>query len=360
MGRFSSSPGDTWPPFLSPGPRSAGHTHAWAPDTHPATPGLEGRPAGGAKRRKAGQRLCPPIPPAPSWPFRRERGAGPAPHTQLPPDRGDTCHWGRGVLHAPVATDGNSKNSIWGPHPEGQRHPGPARGEFLSRGPRARPGSRTSPPSPSRGPGHGAGRAAFRPGRGDTHRSARPPLGPLRPRWAASRRRGGSGPADPARPAAPRGSTRRRRRQLAPRERPGPRGHAPRPSAGATGVGAGAGGRRGRTRWTALRRGPAAPRAPQRPLLPERAEPAAHSLTRRRGCASVRPCGERRRGRARAASAGRTWPVGAPALAEPGAARSPHARARARCHAGTPPGRAPGRGPPGSCHSLSRTCPATR
>lgn len=120
----------------------------------------------------------------------------------------------------------------------------------------------------------------------------------------------------PTRPAAPRGSTRRRRRQLAPGERPDSRGHAPRSSAGGrragaragrlgsgrsergprAGMEAAAGGARGRARprtgLTALHGGTAVPRAPQRPLLPVRAGPASHSLTRRWACASVRPRAE--------------------------------------------------------------------
>lgn len=268
---FPQAKGDTRGTFPTSRPLSEGHTHAWAPGTHRSRPGLQGVPLE-AGSREAGQRLCPPLAP------------GQAPHyTHTRP------------LTAATLVPGGGESST------SQLQPTEIRTVAF--------GARIRRAGDTRGSSRAWGRAAFRPGRGDTH-----PLGaPAAPSSPAalgrSRRRGGAGPAAPARPPAPRGSARpRRHRQLAPRERPGARGHAP--------------GRRGRRRrtcgrpgsarsgggWTALR-GAAAPRAPQRPLLPERARPAAHSLTRRR-CASVRPRGERRAGEG--ASAGRAGPRGLP------------------------------------------------
>lgn len=86
----------------------------------------------------------------------------------------------------------------------------------------------------------------------------------------ASRRRGGAGPAAPARPAAPRGSARRQWPRAGGRR--GPAGRPPGWLVGAAHVLAPGRGR-GRGPLTALCRGAA--------VLPARAGPAAHSLTRR-------------------------------------------------------------------------------
>lgn len=158
--------------------------------------------------------------PAPSWPFLKSAGrtrqAQRCTHTPAP-DRGDTCHGGEGSPPRPgAATDGNSIISIWGPTPKGRRVPGgrapgrlpetgvPARATPSSPRGAAGPGSPTFPSLPPslpggrasgagasgaaarpgspprarlsgarRRPGEGPGRAAFRPGRGDTHPTLR-------------------------------------------------------------------------------------------------------------------------------------------------------------------------------------------
>lgn len=240
--------------------------------------------------------------------------AGPARRTHLPRGRGDPCHWGRGTLYAPAATDGNTNTSLRGPNPEGRPHsePGPGRGPEPGvparppHPPRAgRPGRGLSPRSPALGalgrPGDAppSGRAAE-----TLTRSARPPLRPLRPRWAAHAAGEAPAPRPPPgrlNPAAPR----------APAAASWPRASG-RAAAGMLRA-VGGGGRRAHVRPGSARSRRAAGQLYARPLLPERARPAAHSLTRRRRCASVRRRGERRRrGRARAASAGRTGPRGLP------------------------------------------------
>lgn len=129
-----------------------------------------------------------------------------------------------------------------------------------------------------------------------------------------SRRPGGAGPAAPAGPPAPRGSARLRRRQLPPRERPGPRGHLPPAGRGrrtcgrAGGRGLRApGGRAGG--WTAL----GAP-LPARPAaaVPERARPP--RIPSLGGAAPPSGRAGSGAGPGRAASAGRSRPRGLRAL----------------------------------------------
>ncbi|XP_022453512.1 basic proline-rich protein-like [Delphinapterus leucas] len=190
------------------------------------------------------------------------------------------------------------------------------------------PGAAARPGSPSRGlragQRRGPGRAAFRPGHRNTHPAPRgaassssaalgrrrlTPPGRPRPRGpgpagCAPRLRAPPPPPPPPPPPAGPGRAAGPPRASSPAvggRAAGGRTCGP-PRAGRSERGpradeeAAAGGARGRARrrtgLTALRRGAAVPRAPQRPLLPVRAEPASHSLTRRQACASVRPRGE--------------------------------------------------------------------
>lgn len=311
MGRVFLWPRETPGTVPTSRPPSEGHTHAWAPDTRPA-----GRGPGwtGSRWRRAAadaaQRLC-------RLPGRPRTAHTPAPWPRRPLSLGEghplrpSCNR-RKYEHEPPGPESGGPATLGARPGARSRARGPRAPATPSPRGSAGPGPLPAEPGP-RGSRPAWGRAAFRAGRGDTHPlgAAAAPSSPAA--LGRSRRRGGAGPAAPARPPEPRGSARPRRRQLAPRERPGRGGHAPGRrrgrAAGARAAGVcalAAGG------WTALRAAAAARARPARRAFPH---PAAALRLRQaaRGAAAAGPGEGRLRRKDRAA-----W---APALAEPGTAR---------------------------------------
>lgn len=213
--------------------------------------------------------------------------------------------WGRGVLHAPAAPD------VRGKFRRGVKARRRAAGSGQRRGPAGRvPGARRATPSslPARPPAFAApARLPAGP------RALTVQRGPQRLLFAP-RRRGGAGPAAPARPAAPRGSARRQWPRAGGRR--GPAGRPPGWRAGAAHVLAPG---RGRGPLTALRRRAA--------VLPARAGPAAHSLTRR---PSAPPSGRPPAGRS--APAGPCAHPGRPSAAAAAESAGAGAGSHGDCH----------------------------
>ncbi|XP_045697047.1 collagen alpha-1(I) chain-like [Phyllostomus hastatus] len=288
----------------------------------PRTPPTPGRGPGWTEVRLevggGGGRRCTEAPPPPGQAPRRAHtcplaaatlvtGGGEPSVPQLEPTETRTRASGARIRRA-GDTRSQARGEVPSPGSPRARHTLPARVGRAAASPRAaRPsgllaglGTRRLPAGPRRHSPARRGRRSVLSGRAGplTPPGRRRPRGP-RPAACAPRLRARPPPpAGPARAAGP------RRACSGPSAGGGRRAHVRRRPGSA---------RSRRGGWTALRAA-AAPRAPQRPLLPERARPAAHSLTRRRRCASVRRRGERRRrrGRARAASAGRTGPRGLP------------------------------------------------
>lgn len=321
--------------------------------------------------------------PPPCWPGTTRTTA---------PDRGDTCPWGR-ESRTPQAQPTEIKkqtNQHLVPQSGGPAAPrGRARGDFLSpaspRAPHRRPRAGAAGPGPARPLPHGGRRGLSLPERGPRG-SAR---GGLRRGPAAPPSGRGRGDTHPLGAAAARSSSAALDRLTLPGRRrprgPGPAGCAPRlrapPPPAAAGPARAAGppracspavggrrgvwarsGRRARAEEGAARRGPAgqlyAPPLPARPS--GRCCPSAPGPPRipSLGGGAAPPSGRAGSG-ARPEEPGR---LGAPALAEPGAAPSPDPVAWARCHAGTSPGRRtqPGGGVAlGPFHTLRRVCPET-
>lgn len=235
------------------------------------------------------------------------RGSGGASSRQAPrgthtcPDRGRTRRWGRGAPCTPAAPDGKGHMSTWGRHLGGRRR-------------RAEPGSPRPPHPPARAAGPGLSPRSRRSGSSPpscwaaetlTRSAGVAPSSPAA--LGRSRRRGGAGPAAPAGPPAPRGPARLRRRQLTPRERPGPRGHLPPAGRGRRTCGRPGSARSGRAAGQlSARRSPRAPAA----AVPERARPP--RIPSLGGAAPPSGRAGSGAGPGRAASAGRTLPRGLP------------------------------------------------